>query len=65
MTYGLSPRLFVEDGPAVHAAEAAAARPSTRFLPWRKLDPDCRLKMIEHALSAPANDLVDELPLAL
>jgi hypothetical protein len=65
MTFGLRPWGFVAEGRAVHAAEAAAARPSTRFLPWRKLDPDCRLKMIEHALSAPANDLVDELPLAL
>ena len=65
MTYSLSRRLFVENGPAELAADVAAARPAIRFLPWRKLDAKLRLEAIERALKAPANDLVDNLPLAL
>lgn len=65
MTYRLSPKLFVEDGPAVQAANVAAARPSSRFLAWRKLDSQRRLAAIERALKAPANDVVDAYPLAL
>jgi hypothetical protein len=65
MAYSLSPGLFVEDGPAIHAADAAAAMPRMRFLAWRRLDPDHRFEAIERALNAPANDLVDDLPLAL
>jgi hypothetical protein len=65
MTYSLSPRLFVEDGPAVQAAKAAAARPSVRFLPWRKLDAELRLQVIDSALKSPANDCIDSYPLAL
>ena len=65
MTYGLNPGLFVEDGPANHAAKAAAARPAARFLPWRRLDAEHRLAVIERALQAPANDLIDGFPLAL
>ena len=65
MTYSLSPRLFVEDGPAVHAAHAAHARSIARFHSWRKLNPDNRLAAGEEALAPPANDLIDELPLAL
>lgn len=65
MTYGLNPRLFVEDGPAVHAASSAAARRFARFGRWRKLDEDHRLQAVERALRAPANDLIDGYPLAL
>jgi hypothetical protein len=65
MTYSLAPGLFVENGPAIQAANAAAARPATRFLPWRKLDSDRRLAAIEQALNAPANDCGDALPIAL
>lgn len=65
MTYGLSPRLFVEDGPAVHAARSAAARRFARVGRWRKLDEDHRLKAVERALNPPANDLIDGYPLAL
>jgi len=65
MTYGLSPALFVEDGPAVHAASVASARNFARFRSWRKLDPDHRLAMIEQALTAPANDFIDDFPVAL
>jgi hypothetical protein len=58
MTYGLSPRLFVENGPAVRAAEV---RNSHRN--WRALDPDNRFALIQTALR-PANDQ-DGLPIAL
>jgi hypothetical protein len=65
VTYSLDRGLFVENGPADKAAIAAAARPAVRFLPWRKLDAEHRLKAIEDALRIPANDVADGLPLAL
>ena len=65
MTYSLAPGLFIENGPAIQSAKAVAARSSVRFLPWRKLDADRRLKAIECALKAPANDCADALPIAL
>jgi hypothetical protein len=65
MTYSLSRGLFVENGPAELAAVAAEARPAVRFLPWRNLDAEHRLKAIEEALKIPANDTADGLPLAL
>jgi hypothetical protein len=65
MTYSLSPGLFVENGPAEQAAIAAASRPAVRFLPWRKLPSERRLKLIEEALKMPANDVIDGFPLAL
>ncbi|HET9810551.1 MAG TPA: hypothetical protein VFP53_02500 [Sphingomicrobium sp.] len=65
MTYGLSPTLFVEDGPAVHAVANAAERRSDRFRAWRNLDSTHRLELIERAMNAPANDLLDAYPIAL
>lgn len=66
MAYSLNTGLFVEDGPAVHAARAAAARSPARFAHWRKLDARHRLQAVDRALKAPANDLIDDgLPLAL
>jgi hypothetical protein len=65
MTYSLARGLFVENGPAEQAAVAAASRPSVRFLPWRRLDSHRRLAMVEEALNAPANDVIDGFPLAL
>ena len=62
MTYGLSTRVFVENGPAVHAIEARSQRSNGRF--WRALDSEHRLALIESAL-LPANDLIDAYPLAL
>jgi hypothetical protein len=43
----------------------ASSRNFARFRYWRKLDADHRLAAVEKALSAPANDLIDDLPLAL
>lgn len=62
MTYGLSPRAFIEDGPAVQAAEASTLRSTARN--WRALDEAHRIELIELALK-PANDCLDEFPLAL
>ena len=61
MAYRLSRGLFLENGPAEQAANAAAARPAARFLAWRKLSAKCRLQAIERALDGRA----DDLPLAL
>ena len=65
MTYSLARGLFVENGPAEQAAVVAASRPSVRFLPWRRLDSSRRLELVEEALNAPANDVIDGFPLAL
>ena len=63
MSYGLDTRLFVEHGPAAKAAEALETRSAAR--PWRALPPESRLSLVERALKAPANDLIDAYPLAL
>lgn len=64
MTYGLNPRLFIENGPAVTAAELRTPRSSLVYRGWRGLDPDRRLAIVENALR-PANDVIDGYPLAL
>lgn len=65
MTYGLDAELFVEDGPAVHAASAALVHSFARYRRWQSLDSGHRLELVEQALKAPANDLFDAYPLAL
>jgi len=62
MTYGLSTRAFIEDGPAVQVINAMASRSTARS--WNALDPDLRLALVERALK-PANDIIDGYPLAL
>ena len=62
MTYGLSTRAFIEDGPAVQVITANASRSTARS--WNALDPDLRLALVERALN-PANDIIDGYPLAL
>jgi hypothetical protein len=62
MAYGLSTRVFIEDGPAQQVAKADAQRSTARS--WRALDAGRRLELVERALS-PANDCFDSLPLAL
>ena len=64
MAYGLNPRLFIENGPAVKAAEAQSMRSSTVYRAWRRLDEERRLAVVEIALK-PANDVIDAYPLAL
>ena len=65
MTYGLSPRLFVENGPAVQAANAQPRRSSVAYRAWKLLDDEHRLAAVDKALKAPANDLFDAFPIAL
>jgi hypothetical protein len=62
MTYGLSRRVFVEDGPVVQVAQVAELRTTARA--WHALDEARRLALIEAALR-PANDRIDAYPLAL
>lgn len=62
MTYGLSTRAFIEDGPAVQVANADTLRSTARK--WRALDEAHRIELIELALR-PANDRIDAFPLAL
>ena len=62
MTYGHSPRAFIEDGPTEQVARAEAGRSTARR--WRVLDEAVRLELVERALS-PANDFIDRFPLAL
>jgi hypothetical protein len=62
MTYGLSTRAFIEDGPAVQVAQADTLRSTART--WRALDEARRIQLIELALK-PANDCIDQFPLAL
>jgi hypothetical protein len=62
MTYGHSPRAFIENGPAEQVARLDAMRSTART--WRALDQARRLELIERALN-PANDCIDSFPLAL
>ena len=65
MAYGLDHRLFVENGPAVTAAEAHGARSSAIYRAWRELSPQRRLDIVERALKPANDDTVDGYPIAL
>ena len=65
MAYGLNPRLFIENGPALKAAELRSPRSSTVYRAWRGLDQNRRLAVIERALKPANDDGVDGYPLAL
>ena len=62
MTYGLSTRAFVEDGPVAQVAQAETLRSTARA--WRALDEAHRIALIDSALTV-ANDRIDAFPLAL
>ena len=62
MTYGLSTRAFIEDGPFAQVAQASAIRSTARS--WRVLDEARRLELVEQFLK-PANDCLDSFPFAL
>ena len=64
MAYGVDPGLFLENGPAVHAAAAHARSSTGAYRAWSGLDPERRLALVEKALRLAANDS-SELPLAL
>jgi hypothetical protein len=57
MAYGLSSRLFIENGPAVQAAGALGRSSAPAFRAWRKLDVERRLQLVDAALLPPSNDL--------
>jgi hypothetical protein len=63
MTYGLSTRAFIEDGPVEQVAKAEARRSTARS--WLALSEASRLEVVEQALGCPANDFIDSFPLAL
>ena len=65
MAYGLNPRLFIENGPAIRAAEAHASSSSNAFRAWGGLDADKRMALIEKLLRKPANDDGNDFPIAL
>ncbi len=65
MAYGLNPRLFIENGPTVEAERARQMRSTDSFRAWRKLALDRRFELVEGALKAPANDVLDKFPIAL
>jgi hypothetical protein len=62
MAYGLSTRVFIEDGPAVRAIEVQESHSTARS--WRALDPELRFALVQRALT-PANDCIDEFSIAL
>jgi hypothetical protein len=64
MTYGQCTRASNEDSPVRRALERASGTWGG-YQAWRRLDADTRLEMVEEALCSPANDLIDEFPLAL
>ena len=66
MAYGLNPRLFLENGPAILAAAAAHSRRSSdSFRAWGGLDADKRMALVDRALRRAANDDEGDLPVAL
>jgi hypothetical protein len=62
MTYGLSTRAFVEDGPVEQVAKMDSGRSTARA--WQALSETCKLEVVEQALRA-ANDRIDAYPMAL
>ena len=62
MTYGHSIRAFIENGPAEQVAKVESVRSTARA--WRALDEARRLELVQRALR-PANDCIDNFPLAL
>jgi hypothetical protein len=62
MTYGLTTRAFVENGPAVLAEQVRVSHSSSRT--WRALNEARKLELIERAIK-PCNDVIDAYPLAL
>ena len=64
MTYGHRTRASAANAAAVERALARASGTWGGFQAWRQLDSDRRFELVEQALK-PANDLIDEYPLAL
>ncbi len=66
MAYDFQARLFLENGPAIHAERARWARSTRAHQAWRDLNEERRLEAIDKALKSAANDqLPDGFPIAL
>ncbi|HUE79100.1 MAG TPA: hypothetical protein VMN38_05670 [Sphingomicrobium sp.] len=65
MAYGLNRQLFVENGPALTAADGRSPRSSMVHRAWRGLDSERRLAIVERTLKPANDDGVDGFPLAL
>ena len=66
MAYGFESRLFLGNGPAIHAERARFARSTQTARMWRGLNHASRLELVEKTLAKPANDdMPDGLPVAL
>jgi hypothetical protein len=65
MAYGLNRKLFVENGPALTAADSKSPRSSTVHRAWRRLNQERRLAIVESALRPANDDGIDGYPLAL
>lgn len=65
MVPAINPRLFVENGPAIQAADALARSSAIPFHAWQTFDRERRFALVERALRRPANDDCDGLPVAL
>jgi hypothetical protein len=64
MAYGLSTRAPAANS-LVQRALDRASETWGGYQAWRQLDSEKRLELIEQALAAPANDIIDNFPLAL
>jgi hypothetical protein len=64
MTYGHRSRASAENHAATERAVARGSGTWGDYQAWRQLDPDSRFALIQQALK-PANDIIDEFPLAL
>ena len=64
MTYGRRTRAPAESALTQRVIDRVAGTWGG-YLAWRQLDTDQRLQLIEQALTAPANDIIDSFPLAL
>jgi hypothetical protein len=64
MAYGLSTRAPAANS-LVQRSLDRASETWGGYQAWRQLDYEKRLELIEQALAAPANDIIDNFPLAL
>lgn len=55
MAYGLNPRLYLENGPAIEAAKAQARSSATEYQSvWEALSREQRMAIVERQLRAAA-----------
>jgi hypothetical protein len=64
MTYGHSTRVSAVNALTQRALDRANGSWGG-YQAWRQLDPEKRLQLVEQALATPANDIIDDFPLAL